>query len=554
MVVSEKSQESLVFAANPDWWRGAVLYQIYPRSYFDADGNGVGDLRGIAAKLDYIKALGVDAVWISPFYKSPMKDFGYDVSDYKDVDPIFGTLDDFKTLLREAHVRKLGVLIDLVLSHTSDKHPWFQESRNDRTNPRADWYVWADPKPDGSPPNNWLSIFGGSGWEWDVRRRQYYLHNFLTSQPDLNFHNPAVQDAVLDVVKFWLDLGVDGFRLDTANFYFHDKELRPNPAMPAGSIDYATAANPYELQEHIYDKTRSDNLAFLERFRALLDRYPGSTSVGELGVETNQAQVTADYTVGGKRLHMAYNFQLLRQKHSPAYIRAVVSGMNTSIGSGWACWALSNHDTPRPVSRWGLEDVAEQVVPTLIALNGSLRGTVCIYEGEELGLTEAEIPFEAIQDPPGITFYPDVKTRDGCRTPMPWVKDLPHAGFSTVKPWLPVPADHAERAVDVQEAAPGSILNRVRSFLAWRKDQPALIGGSIRFLDAPETVVAFVREAEGQRILALFNLGRADAVFETGALGGIVPLGGHGFTASFEAGRIVVPALGAAFAEVLATA
>jgi len=275
---------SSVAVANPtndsdkDWWRGAIIYQIYPRSYQDSSGDGIGDLPGIVKRLPYIASLGVDAIWISPFFKSPMKDFGYDVSDYCDVDPMFGTLADFDELVTTAHGLGLKVMIDQVLSHTADNHEWFVESRASRDNAKSDWYVWSDPKPDGTPPNNWLSIFGGSAWQWDSRREQYYLHNFLTSQPDLNFHNNDVQDALLDVCRFWLDRGVDGFRLDTINFYFADKKLRDNPALTS----IAPSVKPYNHQRHVYSKNQPENIAFLERFRALLDEYPAATSVGEV--------------------------------------------------------------------------------------------------------------------------------------------------------------------------------------------------------------------------------------------------------------------------------
>jgi alpha-glucosidase len=268
-----------------DWWRGAVIYQIYPRSFQDSNGDGIGDLNGITQRLPYIASLGVDAIWISPFFTSPMKDFGYDVSDYTGIDPMFGTMSDFDVLTETAHSLGLRVMIDLVLSHTSDEHPWFKESRANRDNDKADWFVWAEPKDDGTPPNNWLSIFGGSAWQWDGRREQYYLHNFLTSQPDLNFHCPAVQDALLDVVRFWLDRGVDGFRLDTINFYIHDKLLRSNPALPKDQRDatIAPSVNPYNHQLHLYSKNQPENLAFLERFRAVLEEYDAAAAVGIVG-------------------------------------------------------------------------------------------------------------------------------------------------------------------------------------------------------------------------------------------------------------------------------
>lgn len=529
-----------------DWWRGAVLYQIYPRSFYDADGNGIGDLRGITAKLDYIASLNVDAIWVSPFFPSPMADFGYDVADFCGVDPLFGTLADADALIAGAHARGLKVLIDLVISHSSDQHPWFIESRRDRDNPKADWYVWADAQPDGTPPNNWLSIFGGSAWEWDARRRQYYLHNFLKSQPDLNFHNPDVQAAVLAAARFWLDRGVDGFRLDTVNFYFHDQALRSNPPAPAdAAVNTVPRSNPYGFQLHLYDKTRPENLAFLEKLRALLDHYPGTTTVGELGIDSDIAETTAAYTEAGKRLHMVYGFDLLAPNVTAIDIRQAVERTEAGLGSGWISWALSNHDFPRVISRWGYADIAPLAAPMLIALATALRGSPCLYQGDELGLTEADVPFERLQDPYGKTFWPEFKGRDGCRTPMPWTAQAPFGGFSDVEPWLPVPADHANVAADRQAGDPASPLNRVRHFLGWRRGQASLRLGTIRFFDAPASVLLFLR---GDDRLCAFNLGRE-------AVEVALPRAAHvlrdsGFDADLSGQTLTLPPLGAAFLAV----
>ncbi len=369
-------------AADRDWWRGAVIYQIYPRSYQDTDGDGIGDLKGITSRLGYIAALGVDAIWISPFFKSPMRDFGYDVSDYRDVDPMFGTLADFEALVAEAHRLGLKVMIDEVISHTADDHPWFVESRSSRNNAKADWYVWADAKADGTPPNNWLSIFGGSAWQWDTRRQQYYLHNFLSEQPDLNFHNPAVQDALLDVTRFWLERGVDGFRLDTINFYFHSQGLEDNPPLPPGQRNDQTApsVNPYNYQDHIYDKSRPENLGFLERFRALLDEYPAAAAVGEVGDSQRGLEVVAAYTAAaGKRVHMCYAFDFLApEKISAAKVRAVLEAFAKTASDGWSCWAFSNHDVVRHASRWaaGEADLRNRHVGLLQQMSGACQPEV----------------------------------------------------------------------------------------------------------------------------------------------------------------------------------
>jgi len=534
-----------------EWWRGGVIYQIYPRSFRDTSGDGVGDLAGIAEEIDYIAGLGVDAIWLSPFFKSPMKDFGYDVSDYRAVDPLFGTLEDFDHLLKLAHARGLKLLIDQVLSHTSDQHPWFQESRQDRTNAKADWYVWADPKPDGTPPNNWLSVFGGVAWEWEPRRRQYYLHNFLSSQPDLNFHNPEVQERILAECGFWLARGVDGFRLDTANFYFHDAALRDNPPRDPDRplTGDQTAANPYSMQAHRYDKTQPENLAFLARLRALLDRYGATTSLGEIA-DDNALEVAAAYTKGGDRLHMAYTFDLLGGELTPQYVRQVCEAVETVLEDGWPCWSFSNHDVVRAVTRLGggttdPDDLARQ----LLALLLSLRGTPCIYQGEELGLPQAEVPFERLQDPYGITFWPEYKGRDGCRTPMPWKAGEQYGGFSEHEPWLPVTDDHRARAIDLQDTTAGSVLNTLRRFAAWRRDHDALRYGDILFQDLPEPLLGFERRLDGDGLLAVFNLGSAEARASLAAWPRLQPLEGHGFAATLENGQLRIPGHGAFFAR-----
>ncbi|MED5526911.1 alpha-glucosidase family protein [Gallaecimonas pentaromativorans] len=532
------------------WWRGAVIYQIYPRSFSDTNGDGVGDLPGIIDRLDYIQSLGVDAIWISPFFKSPMADFGYDIADYRDVDPLFGKLDDFDRLLAGAHQRGIKVMIDQVLSHTSVEHDWFKESRENRDNPKADWYVWADAREDGTPPNNWLSLFGGVAWRWEPRRGQYYLHNFLSSQPDLNFHNPEVQQATLDNVKFWLDKGVDGFRLDAINFCFHDQALRDNPAKPkAVRVGRGFSAdNPYAFQYHYYNNTRPENLPFLEELRTLVDNYPGATTLGEISAEDSLA-TTAEYTQQG-RLHMGYSFELLVNDFSVAYIRSTVEGLEQKMTVGWPCWAISNHDVPRAISRWGGKEAPAHMAKMLSAMVCSLRGSVCIYQGEELGLDEAEVAFEDLQDPYGMTFWPEFKGRDGCRTPMPWTSGE-YGGFSTTKPWLPVPDSHKQKAVAHQEQDSASVLNGFRQFLAWRKQFPALVAGSIRFLDTAEPVLAFERELDGQKLLVAFNLSNQPVSQTLAVTGHISALGEHGLVSGDMAGTVLnLPPYGSFYGQV----
>ncbi len=491
------------------WWQGAVIYQVYPRSFMDSNNDGVGDLKGIIDRFDYIESLGVDAVWVSPFFKSPMKDFGYDISDYRDVDPLFGSLDDFDALIARAKQSDIKIIIDQVLSHTSDQHAWFEESRQDKTNPKADWYVWADPKPDGTAPNNWMSIFGGTAWQWEPRRGQYFLHNFLSSQPDLNFHNEDVQKAVLDNVEFWLKRGVGGFRLDAINFCFHDKELRDNPAKPkelrAGRG--FSEDNPYAYQYHYFNNTQPENLEFMEQLRQLFDQYDEVVSLGEISSEDSLKDM-ALYTHNNQRLNMAYSFELLTDDFSAQHIKDTVSSLEAQMTGGWPCWAVSNHDADRVVTRWGKGKENAQLARMLAAMLGSLKGSICTYQGEELGLSQAELSFEELQDPFGITFWPQFKGRDGCRTPMPWQHDAKQGGFSTEKPWLPVSQSHLPLAVDKQDSDESSPLNSYRTFMKWRKAHPALVTGDIEFVSTDDNVLMFIRHcpnASMEKILCVFN-------------------------------------------------
>jgi alpha-glucosidase len=492
-----------------DWWRGAVIYQIYPRSFQDHNGDGVGDLVGITERLAYVADLGADAIWLSPVFTSPMKDFGYDVSNYRDIDPVFGTLGDFDRLVERAHTLGLKVIVDQVISHSSDKHPWFAESRSNRSNPKADWYVWADAKPDGTPPNNWLSIFGGSAWAWDGRRMQYYMHNFLVSQPDFNFHNPEVQDAHLDAMRFWLERGVDGFRLDTVNFYFHSRGLESNPAIKPEDFntDTAPAVNPYNFQEHLYDKSQPENLDFLRRLRALLDEFPGTTTVGEVGDSQCQIEIMAQYTSGHDKLHMAYTFDFLGGQYRAADFQSAIATTERDAPQGWVCLAFSNHDVVRHISRWTTHEHQDALARQAATLILAMRGSVCLYQGEELGLTEANLAFEDLVDPYGIEFWPEFKGRDGCRTPMVW-QAAAHLGAFTTAPrsWLPVPADHLPKAVDEQLKANDSILGHYKAAMAFRKRHPALAKGDIALLDGPENILAFTRSDGSEKLLCVFNM------------------------------------------------
>jgi len=546
-------QTAAVQGQGADWWRGAVIYQIYPRSFQDSNGDGIGDLAGITQRLPHVASLGVDAIWLSPFFTSPDRDMGYDVSDYTNVNPLFGSLADFDALLARAHDLGLKVIIDQVISHSSDQHPWFAESRSNRTNPKADWYVWADPKPDGGPPNNWLSVFGGSAWMFDPRRRQYYLHNFLTSQPDFNFHCPAAVAALLDTMRFWLERGVDGFRLDTVNFYTHDARLRDNGPAPLGPKGFPI--NPYEAQDHAYSKSQPENLAVLEQIRALTNEFGTRVLVGEVGdSEARQIGLMGDYTSGPKRLHMAYSFAMLGPDYTAAHFRKCITDFQTGAPDGWPCWSFSNHDVMRHVSRWaGSGDAAAALARQAIHVLASLPGTLGIYQGEELGQTETDIEFHELRDLGYIDFWPENKGRDGCRTPMVWSHNAPNGGFTTGTPWLPVKPPQLQVAVDRQGA--GSVLQAYRSALALRRDTAALRLGLAEFHDLPEPLLALRRSKGGQHVTAVFNLSTAPQRLRlTGSAqvlgqmagemaGGTLHLPAHGYAILAEDGRLVLAQL-----------
>jgi len=521
-----------------EWWQGAAIYHVYVRSFFDSNQDGIGDLAGVTQKLDYIRALGVDGIWLSPFFTSPMQDFGYDVADYYDVDPIFGNLEDFDRLLAAAHARGLKIIIDQVYSHTSDRHPWFRRSRRQRDGEFADWYVWADARPDGTPPNNWLSFFGGPAWSWDTQRRQYYLHNYLSQQPDLNFHNPQVRAAILDVAGFWLARGVDGFRLDVANYYFHDPALRDNP--PAGTVGHR---RPYHFQKHIYNRSRPENLGFLRRLRELTDRHDGRMTVAEIASDS-PIERSIEYTRGGQHLHTAYNFIFLESaKLSAELFRSAIAQWEGQ--NAWPSWSFCNHDFKRVLTRWGGRDAPRRMAKMLIALLGSLRGTFFLYQGEELGLAQADVPFEKLQDPEAIRFWPDNLGRDGSRTPMPWQARSTHAGFTTApEPWLPVDPRHEARAVDVQETDPDSVLAFTRRFLAFRNRHPAMRVGAIVMHEAPEPLLLFERRGHGERLLCGFNLTDAPRRHELPGLASDALLDEGGMRRTLRDGGIEMPGYG----------
>jgi alpha-glucosidase len=520
---------------NTDWWKGSVTYQIYPRSYQDSNNDGIGDLNGITERLPYLADLGIEAIWLSPIFTSPMADMGYDVSDYTDIDPSFGTLADFDAMVSRAHDLGLKVIIDQVLSHSSDQHPFFQQSRLSRDNDKADWYVWADPQHDGSPPNNWQAIFGGCAWQWEPRRQQYYLHNFLKEQPDFNFHNEAVQEWLLGTMRFWLERGVDGFRLDTVNFYFHDALLRSDPP------DYRKKDkpdwNPYYMQYHLFSKNQPENLPFLQKMRALLDEFDARTLVGEVGESHHAVEMMGEYTTG-HRLHMAYSFEMLGFNYSAAHFRGQIETFFSKAPDGWPCWAFSNHDVVRHVSRWMPHAVSQDALAKQAgALLLSLQGSICLYQGEEVGQTETALDYSELTDPQGLTFWPEDKGRDGCRTPMVWEQAAANAGFSDTSPWLPVKAPQALRSVDTQLDVDGSVLEFYRRMLRLRREHESLRTGDTVFQTTDEPILSFVR---GGEFLCVFNLSadphQLDCAGEAILLGegatlenGSVQLSGNGF-------------------------
>lgn len=502
--MTEMPQRSRNTGIERPWWRGASIYQVYPRSFADSNGDGIGDLPGITGKLDYVASLGVDGVWLSPFFTSPMKDFGYDVADYCGVDPIFGTLENFDALVTKAHAVGLKVLIDQVYSHTSDLHAWFAESRASRDNVKADWYVWADPKTDGTPPNNWQSVFGGPAWTWDARRGQYFMHNFLSSQPQLNVHNPEVQDALLGVAKFWLDRGVDGFRVDAINFAMHNPEFTDNPPAPAGN---GIRTRPFDFQLKINNQSHPDIPAFIERIRALTDSYPERFTVAEVGGPDPDREMKA-FTAGETHFNSAYGFNFLyAEQLTPALVREAVEAWPDADGIGWPSWAFSNHDAPRWISRWAPADAREAYARMVMMLFACLRGNVILWQGEELGLTQVDIPFEKLQDPEAIANWPLTLSRDGTRTPMPWVSDALNGGFSSSEPWLPLGSDHRLMSVDRQEREPNSMLALTRKLIAFRNANEAMLIGDLMIIEAQSDLLVFERRSANQHLVCAFNMG-----------------------------------------------
>ncbi|HEX8695796.1 MAG TPA: alpha-amylase family glycosyl hydrolase [Longimicrobium sp.] len=499
-------------ADNPQWWQRGVIYQVYPRSFLDTDGDGVGDLPGIAARLDYLRWLGVDAIWISPFYPSPMRDFGYDVTDHTGVDPLFGTLADFDALLAEAHARGLRVILDYIPNHTSDLHPWFVESRSSRESPKRDWYIWRDAAPGGGPPNNWISAFGGSAWEWDDATGQYFLHTFLRSQPDLNWREPAVEAAMLDVVRFWMDRGVDGLRLDAVQNVVKDDLFRDNPPNP----DYRPGVDdPFDRLERVWSGDRPEVHEVIARMRRVADEYPGDrVLIGEIYNKVERIIPYYGRELGG--CHFPYNFQLIVLPWEARTLDAAIRRYEALLpGGAWPNWVLGNHDRHRIATRVG---AAQARVAAVLLL--TLRGTPTLYYGDEIGMADVPIPPGRVQDPWEKNLPGQGLGRDPERTPMQW-SGAPNAGFTTGTPWLPLAADYRETNVQVQRCEPDSMLALYRRLLRLRRAEPALCVGTYAPVDASGDVLAYVREAEGTRFLVALNLGAEPAALDFGGAGEI---------------------------------
>jgi alpha-glucosidase len=480
--------------ANFKWWERGIIYQIYPRSFMDSNDDGVGDLAGIRSRLDYLQWLGVDAIWISPIYPSPMADFGYDISNYTDIDPIFGSLDDFDALLADAHSRGLKVLLDYVPNHTSDRHPWFLEARSSRNSAKRDWYIWRDAKPDGGPPNNWLSNFGGGAWEWDSTTGQYYYHAFLKEQPDLNWRNPEVQDAMLKVLRFWLDRGVDGFRVDVMHLLVKDPEFRDNPRNP----DWRQGMSPYRALLTTYTADLPEVQEIVSKFRRVVEEYDERMLVGEIYLPVER--LMAYYGASGKGAHLPFNFQLLQLPWNARKIKAAVERYEALLPSyAWPNWVLGNHDKSRVATRVGQ---AQARVAAMLLL--TLRGTPTMYYGDEIGMHDVPIPADQVQDPfeknvPGLGLG-----RDPERTPMQWSSDE-NAGFTKGNPWLPIAQDYSTVNVAAERARVNSMLTLYQRLIELRRAEPALSVGEFAPLPASDDLMAYVRKWNERRLLIVLN-------------------------------------------------
>ena len=476
------------------WWREAVIYQVYPRSFQDTNDDGVGDLLGLIQQLEYLAWLGVDAIWLSPIYPSPMADYGYDVSDYRDVDPVFGDLKTVEALIREAHGRGMKVILDYVPNHTSDRHPWFLESRSSRAAPKRDWYVWRDPAADGGGPNNWISRFGGPAWTFDPTTGQYYYHAFLREQPDLNWRHPDVRREMLDVLKFWLELGIDGFRVDALSALFEDEGLHDNPPNPA----WTPAMPDSKRQAPVHTSDLTEVHEAVAEMRATLDAYPDRVLIGELYLPIEQ--LVLYYGKDGKGAHLPFNFHLISTAWTATEIAALVEEYEAALPPGaWPNWVLGNHDQKRIAAQLG--PVQARLAAMLLL---TLRGTPTIYYGDEIGIPSVPIPAETVCDP--VEFLEPGLGRDPARTPIAWDAS-PNAGFSKVKPWLPLHADWAARNVSVMSGDERSILMLHRRLIELRRQRAALRLGGYRAMSADGDCLVFERTVGDERVAVALNFG-----------------------------------------------
>lgn len=486
------------------WWQREVIYQIYPRSYQDSNNDGIGDLQGILKRLDYLKWLGVKAIWISPIYPSPMADFGYDISDYEGIHPLFGTMEDFDELIKEIHDRGMKMILDLVPNHTSDQHPWFLASRSSRDNPKRDWYIWKDPREDGNPPNNWLSVFGGSGWEWDEKTGQYYYHGFLKEQPDLNWRNPEVQEAMYNVMRFWLDKGVDGFRVDVMWHMIKDKQLRDNPQNP----DYEEHMSTYNKLLPVYSTDQPEVHDIVADMRKVLDEYDERMMIGEIYLPIHK--LVSYYGFERKGAHLPFNFLLLSVAWEPKLIASAIDEYEGALPEeGWPNWVLGNHDQARVISRVG---VAQSKVAAMLLL--TLRGTPTIYYGDEIGMRDVPIPFDEVQDPQGLNMPEKNLSRDPARTPMLW-DATENAGFTKGKPWLRIDRTYQRRNVAIEKEDKYSYLSLYRRLIKLRQEEPSLMIGNYRPVFSDNQMIAYTRELEGHhKFLILLNLSHRPCYFK----------------------------------------
>ncbi|WP_375262912.1 alpha-amylase family glycosyl hydrolase [Palleronia sp.] len=552
IVAQVAQREPLTPLSRREWWRGAALYQVYVRSFYDSNGDGIGDIRGVCEKLDYIKSLGVDGFWLSPIFPSPQEDFGYDITDFRAVDAIHGNLGDFDYMVSEAHSRGLKVLLDVIPCHTSDEHHWFEESRRDKGGPYGDWYVWADAAPDGGPPNNWLSSFGGPAWTWEPRRSQYYYHPFLECQPALNLRKKEVLDAVIDAMRFWLDHGVDGFRLDAIQCLSYDADLRSNPpedsrgpVAPLGGGEN----NPFRKQSHLFDRDVPDAFPIVERLRNAVRGYePERVLIGELA-DTDSARISEKYTVHGDGLHAVYDFSLIYVPREIRPLTEILTYRSAFLRTGWMMNVLSNHDSRRAVTDFApFAETREQEVAAqkmLFFMQFALKGGGIIYQGEELALPHPELRFEDLRDPWGIAFWPDFEGRDGARTPMPWSADAPHGGFTEGEPWMRVPPEHCPLSADRQADDPDSALNFLRSFLDWRNGQPLLRWGGERVYPpdlAP--LIIWERYGEGEHLMCFINFSAQTQTLPAERVGKRKLVTGPGMVTEMQKTGIEIPPFG----------